>query len=119
VATSSISELTRGLFAVYEAKDRRFVEDLLSDDFTFTSPLYDHIGRTIYFERCWPNSDKIRAFTIEKLFEQGAEVFVRYRAETSTGKQFRNTELFRFEGSKLAEVDVYFGRTIVEGSQKE
>ena len=115
--TPSVSELARSLFAAYQAKDRRFVEDLLSDDFTFTSPLDDHIGRAIYFERCWPNSEKIRAFTIEKLFEQGAEVFVRYKAETSTGKQFRNTEFFRFEGNKLAEVDVYFGRTIAEGSQ--
>jgi ketosteroid isomerase-like protein len=105
----TISDLVRKCFSAYELKDRRIIEDLLSDDFTFTSPLDDRIDRTEYFKRCWPNSENIRNFQIEKLFENGDEAFVRYECETKTGKKFRNTEWFRFEGGKLQEVQVFFG----------
>ena len=105
----SVSDLVHKCFSAYELKDRRIIDDLLSDDFTFTSPLDDRIDRTEYFKRCWPNSENVRTFQIEKLFENGNEAFVRYECETKTGKKFRNTEWFRFEGGKLKEVQVYFG----------
>jgi hypothetical protein len=78
--------------------------------FTFSSPLDDRISRAAYFARCWPNSQTLRRITVEKIFEQGDEAFIRYEAESTTGKKFRNTEWFRFEGGKLMEVQVYFGR---------
>jgi ketosteroid isomerase-like protein len=105
----SVSDLVRKCFSAYELKDRQIIEDLLSDDFTFTSPLDDRIDQTEYFKRCWPNSENIRNFQIEKLFENGNEAFVRYECETKTGKKFRNTEWFRFEDGKLMEVQVFFG----------
>ncbi|PZO36165.1 MAG: hypothetical protein DCF19_22325 [Pseudanabaena frigida] len=105
----SVSDLARRCFSAYELKDRQMIEDLLSDDFTFTSPLDDRIDRTEYFKRCWPNSETISTFQIEKLFENGNEAFVRYECETKAGKKFRNTEWFRFEEGKLKEVQVYFG----------
>jgi ketosteroid isomerase-like protein len=55
--TDRVSALVRKYFAAYAAKDRKTVENLLSEDFTFTSPYDDHINKTTYFERCWPNSD--------------------------------------------------------------
>jgi ketosteroid isomerase-like protein len=114
MSTASLPDLARKYFAAYETKDRAVVDGLLSDDFTFTSPRDDHIGRAAYLEKCWPNSANIRAIAIEKLCENGPDVFVRYRQELFTGAEFRNIELLRFEGGKLAEVDVYFGRTITE-----
>ncbi len=85
------------------------IEDLLSNDFTSTSPFDDRINRAEYFKRCWSNSDNIRTFQIEKLLENGNEAFVRYECETKAGKKFRNTEWFGFEEGKLKEVQVYFG----------
>jgi len=35
----SVSDLARRCFSAYELKGRQMIEDLLSDDFTFTSPL--------------------------------------------------------------------------------
>jgi ketosteroid isomerase-like protein len=105
----SVSDLARTCFRAYELKDRQMIEGLLSDDFTFTSPLDHRIDRAEYFKRCWANSENIQSFQIEKVFENGNEVFVRYECETKTGKKFRNTEWFRFEGGKLKEVQVYFG----------
>ena len=115
---SAESDVVRKIFAAYESKDRKSIEDLLTDDFTFSSPLDDHIDRATYFERCWPNSEKIKAFTIEKFFRQGDEVFVRYVSELYNGALLRNTEFFRVKGGKIAEVDVYFGRTLRAASQK-
>jgi ketosteroid isomerase-like protein len=114
MSPANLADLARRYFAAYETKDRAVLDGLLSDDFTFTSPRDDHIGRAAYFERCWPNSANVRTIAIEKLCEHGPDVFIRYRQELLTGAEFRNMELLRFEGGKLAEVDVYFGRTIRE-----
>ena len=64
-AHSSVSQVIRKCYAAYQTGDRGAIEPLLSEDFTFTSPLDDHIDRAAYFSRCWPNSEHIRAFTIE------------------------------------------------------
>jgi uncharacterized protein (TIGR02246 family) len=105
----TVSELVREYFAAYESKDRKALEGLLSDNFTFSSPLDDQISKEKYFERCWPNSEHHRVFHIEKLFEKGNEAFVTYECERNDGGSFRNTEFFRTEGGSVAHVDVYFG----------
>jgi ketosteroid isomerase-like protein len=107
--SSNLSDLIRKYYSSYESKDRKSLEDLLSDDFTFSSPLDDHISRTTYFQRCWPNSETISVFHIEKLFEKGNEAFVRYECERIAGPKFRNAEYLIIEGDKIKEVEVYFG----------
>lgn len=104
-----IPDLVRRLFGAYQSKDREVMEELLSDDFTFTSPYDDHIDRTAYFERCWPNSDRIRMHHLERIVQDGDEAFVLYDCETVSGDRFRNTERLMFEGGKLKAVEVYFG----------
>lgn len=64
-----IADLVRECYATYETKDRQGLEKLIADDFSFSSPQDGHIDRAAYFERCWPNSEKVRTITIEKLFE--------------------------------------------------
>lgn len=86
------------LFAAYNTKDRATVEELLTSTFTFTCPYDDAIDRDMYFERCWPNSDRIRKYVLERIFVEGDEAFVTYRAITCEGMEFRNTEFFTFEG---------------------
>ena len=108
MATVDIPKLVRGYYAAYGSKDRQVVEDLLSDDFTFSSPLDDHIDRATYFKRCWPNSENIKPFQIDKLFEQGNEAFVRYEGTRYDSGKWRCTEFFRIEGNKIKEVEVYF-----------
>jgi ketosteroid isomerase-like protein len=106
---TSVSNLVRKCFSAYELKNRHMIEDLLGDDFTFTSPLNDRIDQTEYLKRYWSNSQNIHNFQIEKLFENGNEALVSYECETKAGKKFRNTEWFRFEEGKLKEVQVFFG----------
>jgi ketosteroid isomerase-like protein len=114
--SGEVSNLVRKYYAAYESKDRKVVEALLSDDFRFTSPYDDHIDRATYFKKCWPNSANIRAFHIETLFENDSEAMVHYELEPTSGDPFRNTEHFRFEGSKIKAIEVFFGSVPKNGS---
>lgn len=102
-------DLVRACYTAYETKDRAALEGLLSDDFTFSSPVDDHINRARYFERCWPNSQHLSSFEIKDLLVEGNHVCVRYDAHTSTGMTFGNVEYFTVRGGKIKEVEVYFG----------
>ncbi|MEI5999692.1 nuclear transport factor 2 family protein [Paraburkholderia bengalensis] len=106
---TDVASLVRRCFAAYQHKDRAAIEALLADDFHFTSPQDDHIDRRTYFERCWPFSEQLESFRIEKLFCEGNEAFVRYACKPLHRAAFRNTEFFRVENGKIVEVQVYFG----------
>jgi ketosteroid isomerase-like protein len=110
------ADLIRKYFAAYKAKDRKLLEDGFSDDFTFTSPYDDAIDKATYFERCWPNSLRIKENEIERIFEQGEEAYVTYRTVTLAGDEFRNTEFFRFEGERVKRIEVYFGASYRDGA---
>jgi ketosteroid isomerase-like protein len=102
-------ELARDTYRAYETGDRRVVEDILSDDFTFYSPADVGIDRATYFERCWPNSELIESFEFKRLIEAGDEVIVTYESRKTDGKRFRNTEVLTFAGDKICKAEVYFG----------
>ncbi|MBW9053707.1 nuclear transport factor 2 family protein [Rhizobium mesosinicum] len=104
------AQMLRDLYAAYIAHRKEVVGAMLAEDFTFSSPQDNHIDRATYFERCWPKEPALKAFDIEFLTVQGDEAVVRYRAEMTDGKAFRNMESFRFDGNRIASVDVYFGR---------
>jgi len=102
-------KLARDCYGAYESGDRRVVEELLSDDFTFYSPADVGIDRATYFERCWPNSGQIKAFEFKLLVEAGDDVVVTYEATRTDGTRFRNTEVLTFAGDKIRRAEVYFG----------
>jgi ketosteroid isomerase-like protein len=119
MSASQLSSLVRRLYADFLSRDRKSVDALLSEDFTFSSPQDDHISKAKYFERCWPNGDRFRSFDIKELLVQGDEAFVLYEVETKDGARFRNTEFLKFEADQVKEIDVYFGRTLAEGGSKQ
>jgi hypothetical protein len=41
--------------------------------------------------------------------------FVLYKVVAKDGRQFRNTEVFRFDGERVREVNVYFGAAYKDG----
>ena len=108
-------ENIRAIFAAYLSNDRKAVEDALADDFRFTSPYDDEIDKATYFVRCWRNTDWIERHEPERIFVEGDEAFVTYKCTAKGGKNFRNTEFFRFEGDKIKRIDVYFGATYENG----
>ncbi|WP_460903065.1 nuclear transport factor 2 family protein [Paraburkholderia jirisanensis] len=110
--STSVSDIVRRAYVAYEAKDRVALQSLLADQFTFTSPQDDRIDQHTYFERCWPASESVEYLRIEKLFEQGNEVFVRYACRRTGSAPYRNAELFRIENGKIVEVQVFSGFTV-------
>ena len=102
-------ELARNSYEAYESGDRRLIEELLSDDFTFYSPADVGIDRATYFQRCWPNAEQIDVFEFKRLVESGDEVIVTYESTKTDGRRFRNTEILTFDGDKICKAEVYFG----------
>jgi catechol 2,3-dioxygenase-like lactoylglutathione lyase family enzyme/ketosteroid isomerase-like protein len=114
--TANKVDLIRGFFDAFRSKNRAFAEELLADDFTFTSPYDNAIDKATYFERCWPGSEYIERQAVEQIFVEGDEAFVRYCAKTRDGKEFSNTEFFTFAGDKIHSVSVYFGASYKNGA---
>lgn len=102
------TDLIREYYSAFESKDRAALENLLADDFTFTSPEDDHISRKRYFEKCWPGSENLTEFDIKQILVDGNHAFVRYTARTTQGGIVGNTEFFTWENDKIKEVEVCF-----------
>jgi ketosteroid isomerase-like protein len=116
MASTSKPDIIRSVFAAYMSNDRKAVENVLADDFHFTSPYDDEIDKATYFERCWRNSDWIERHALEKILVEGNEAFVTYKCVAKGGKSFRNTEFFTFEGDRIKRIDVYFGASYENGA---
>ncbi|RDJ14336.1 nuclear transport factor 2 family protein [Rhizobium grahamii] len=101
--------IVRGLYAAYIDGRKDDAGAMLTEDFSFSSPRDDRIE---YFSRCWPEPPPFRDMEIEYLQIADDEAVVRYRAEKHDGGAFRNMEVLRFKGDKVASVDVYFGRNV-------
>lgn len=106
---TSAAEIVRACFVAYEDKNRRAIEEILSKDFIFTSPLDNKIDRQTYLDRCWPISKNVHDFKLVNLVESGSQVFVTYISTLNTGKSFRNAEIFEVADGKIRSVEVYFG----------
>lgn len=102
-------QMAREVYEAYVSGDRRVVEELLSDDFTFYSPADVGIDRDRYFERCWPNAELIEDTELVRLVQDGDEVVVTYESTKTDGHRFRNTEVLTFAGEKIRKAEVYFG----------
>jgi ketosteroid isomerase-like protein len=102
-------QLVRDSYEAFRSDDRDAIEQLLSDDFSFYSPPDPGLDRAGFFERCWPHAGRTEAFEFERLVEVEDEVLVTYEATRTDGSRFRNTEVFAFDGDKIARQEVYFG----------
>jgi len=101
--------VARACLRAYVDKDRAAIKTLLDDNFHFTSPIDNGLDCATYMEVCWPNSAVMSGFDEIYGAEQGDHAFVVYEAHTSTGKHFRNSEVYTVRGGKLLATEVYFG----------
>ena len=109
IRSQSPEGLAQTCLQCYVKNDRETLEKIIAEDFTFTSPLDNHIARTTYFERCWPNSQAITNFEIVRLVPARDSVFVTYIGTKKDGRKFRNTEFFSTRNGQITSVEVYFG----------
>lgn len=101
--------LTRRYYHAYEDDDRAAIEPLLHPEFTFSSPQDDRIDRSTYFDRCWPNHERITSFKLLDACADPSDALIRYQASELNGPGFANVERFEFTDGLISHVDVYFG----------
>ena len=112
---SSSADIVRACFAAYLAQDRAAMERLLAEDFVFTSPQDDHIGKAAFLERCFPTADRLRSQELldvvpsDRSTRRRRTVFIRYEYELKTGARHRNVEVLTVRGCQVTETQVYFG----------
>ena len=117
MAETKGERMIRSYFEAYRTRDRAMLEDLLAPGFTFTSPRDDAIDRDTYFGWCWKNSGDVIGHDLERIVEIGrGEFLVVYLCSVLGGRQFRNAEIFKVEGEKICEVEVYFGPGFKDGA---
>jgi ketosteroid isomerase-like protein len=108
---SSKSERTiRKYYSAWEKKDWHPVDILLADDFTFSSPLDDHISKSEFKTGCWDTQNAyIDRFDLKQVIGTDKEAFVMYVCHTANGKTFQNVEYFQLQKDKVTAVECYFG----------
>ena len=109
MAGTDRKQIARDMYAAFAAADRDFMEERLSEDFTFSAPPDPMLDRDGYFERCWPGAGTVGQFEFVRVVESGDEVIVTYEMDTAGGKRGRNTEVLTFDGDKISRSEVYFG----------
>jgi hypothetical protein len=102
-------QITKEFYRAFAIGDRSFVEDHLTDDFSFSAPPDPLLDRAGYFTRCWPGAGKGQTFKFVRFIESGDEVVVTYELKHPNGTKGRNTEILTFEGDKVSKAEVYFG----------
>ncbi len=102
--------IIRTWYSAWELKDWSIAGRLLADNFAFTSPVDDHIGKQAFHDRCWGQAAHIKHFDLESVVAAGdSDAFVKYLCHTTSGTSFRNIEYFHFAGDAIAAIECYFG----------
>jgi ketosteroid isomerase-like protein len=100
----------RNYYAAWEKKDWGSLDSLLTNNFTFSSPVDDHISKSSYKTGCWDTQAKlIERFDLVRVIASGTDGFVMYVCHTKAGRMFHNVEYFRFTDGKVQAVECYFG----------
>jgi ketosteroid isomerase-like protein len=101
----------RTWYAAWEKKDLGTFDNLLADNFTFSSAAGDdHISKSAFKTQCWDTQvDFIERFDLERITTGADDAFVKYLCHTKNGKSFRNVEYVRISNGKLESIECYFG----------
>src|ERR1022692_397396 len=85
-------EVVRKWYAGWERRDWGPLDNLLADNFTFSSAAGDdHISKSAFKKQCWETQiDFIQRFDLERVSTGADDAFVKYLCHTKDGKSFRN-----------------------------
>ena len=104
-------EIIRKWYGAWEKNDLDTFDNLLADDFTFSSAAGDdHLSKSTFKKQCWDTQvDFISHFDLERITTGAGDAFVKYLCHTKNGKSFRNVEYLRIKNGKLESIECYFG----------
>jgi ketosteroid isomerase-like protein len=102
--------LVRKYYKGWEVKDWPAFDMLLTDDFTFSSPVDDRISKSAFKKGCWDTQAAlIGHIDLQHVAGTANDAFVMYVCHTTADKTFRNVEYLRLRNGKVAAVECYFG----------
>jgi ketosteroid isomerase-like protein len=106
--SSKNEETIRNYYKAWETKE--WPDKLLADDFTFSSPVDDHISKSAFKKGCWDTQIAfIQRHDLKQVIGTGNEAFVMYVCHTTNGKAFRNVEYLRLKDEQVEAIECYFG----------
>ena len=109
---ATIEQYYRG----FKERDRDAISAALSPDFHFISSFGEFRGRDAMLDAIWPSVGQAWAEDL-RIFGDGPEFVVVYRHGTAPGAErppMRMAELVRFEGDRIASIEVFVGRSVVD-----
>ena len=107
-------------YRAFRERDRDTLQSLLTPDFHFVSSFGEYRERDAMLEAIWPAVGQTWARTL-RVFGDGPEFVVLYEHENAPGVRrppMRMAEYLRFEGERIAALEVFVGRPVtgaVEG----
>ena len=105
-------DLIRKWYTAWKDKDFTTFNNMLADNFTFSSAAGDdHISKSTFKTQCWDTQiNFIKDFDLERVTIGPEDAFVKYLCYTQNGKSFRNVEYLHIdETGKLISIECYFG----------
>jgi ketosteroid isomerase-like protein len=103
-------EVVQVMFDSYLKQDWQTADQLLADEFVFTSPQDDHIDKATFAERCFPTADRLVSQEVRYIAPTDQDdVFVMYDYVLKTGDHHRNVELLTVRDNRIVETQVFFG----------
>ena len=107
-------EAIHAYFRAFRERDRATLERLLTPAFRHLSPFGHFEDRDRMLDEIWPSVGQHSAEDIEVYGEVPAYM-VRYRHSAGT----LMAEYVRFEGDRIAEIEVYVGRSFTDPAAQE
>jgi hypothetical protein len=108
-------------YRAFRERDREGLRAILTPGFRHVSSFGEWNARDAMIEAIWPGVGQSWATNL-RIFGEGPELIVRYDHETAPGAPFpprSMAEYIRFDGDRIAEVEVYIGRELPGAPQAE
>jgi ketosteroid isomerase-like protein len=107
-------QLVERYYRAFRHRDREALRSLLTPDFRHLSAHGEWRDRDAMLEAIWPAVGEAWATRLQ-IFGEPPELMVRYENETAPGVRRPRramAEYVRFEGDRIAEIEVYVGREV-------
>jgi hypothetical protein len=95
----------------FRERDRARLQEILTPDFHHVSSFGEYCNRDKMLDAIWSAVGSSWARNLQILGE-APEFMVRYEIESSDRPVTRMSEYVRFEGERIAEIEVYIGREL-------
>ena len=101
-------------YRAFRDRDRESLQSLLTLHFHFVSSFGEHRDRDAMLDEIWPAVGQTWATKL-RIFGDGPEFVVLYEHENAPGVErapVSMAEYMRFEGERIAEIEVFVGRPV-------